>query len=317
MKYILVFIFSIWAIALPAQKDIYIGEQVPQGEAVMFAPHIISTALNERDLAISPDGKEVFYSLVLSRKSAILVYRKFENNVWTPPQTVAFSGKAYDIEPAFSPDGKRLYFVSNRTLDQSTTKKDFDIWYATRKADNTWDTPQNIGLPINTSVDEFYPSIAQNGTLYFTAKYGESENIWYATLENGKYQKPIPLPEAINTDKDEFNAFVSLDEQYIFFSSYGRADDMGGGDLYMSAKDEKGNWQPAKNLQSLNSNRLDYCPSLSPDGKYLFYTTQKKLQNPTPNNPFQVQALLKRFLTGGNGGGDIYWISLQELLKKP
>ena len=61
----------------------------------------------------------------------------------------------------------------------------------------------------------------------------------------------------------------------LFFSSYRRQDDRGGGDLYMSMKDAKGQWQPAKNMRMLNSDKLDYCPFESFDRKILFFTSEK------------------------------------------
>lgn len=275
-----------------SQTNTFLG-QTATVKAEIFAPQIISTDLYERDISISADGTEVYFSQILSRTEAKLMFRKFVNGKWSEGQVLPFSGKFYDIEPAVSSDGKKIYFASNRNLAQNATKKDFDIWVVERKADDTWTIPQNLGEPINTVENEFYPSLSKNGNLYFTAKYGENENIWVSKLEKGKYSKPEALSEAVNSEKDEFNAFVSEDEKLIVFSSYGRADDTGRGDLYISTKDEKGNWQTARNLKLINSAQIDYCPYISKDRKYFFFTREKQaLQN-----------------------GDIYWIKMSEILK--
>ncbi|MGO8055647.1 hypothetical protein, partial [Rhizobium leguminosarum] len=99
------------------------------------------------------------------------------------------------------------------------------------------------------------------------------EDIYMARINNGKYEEPVALDSAVNSKTYEFNAFVSPDESFIIFSSFGRKDDLGGGDLYMSVKDEKGEWQPAKHLSILNTTRIDYCPFVSNNKKILFFTS--------------------------------------------
>jgi Tol biopolymer transport system component len=295
-----------------AQNTAIFGQTPSQIKAENLINPLINSSLNERDLAISPDGKEILYSLVLSRKNAVILYLKTEQGQSNLPQILPFSGNFFDIEPAFSPDGKRLYFVSNRSLDQTSTK-DFDIWYIERQADGKWSEPQNMGAPINTPANEFYPSFAQNGNLYFTAKYGQDEEIWLSKFTNGQYTAPEALPSAINSKQDEFNAFVSPNEQTLIFSSYGRADDMGGGDLYISQKDKNGQWLPAQNLQSLNSNRLDYCPYISPDGKYFYFTSEKRANQIVNDKSLNINQLYNNLLQGGNGYGDIYWVEIKNL----
>ncbi len=294
----------------------YLSQKLPDNQAIMFAPYLLSTNFNERDMAISPDGKEIYYSLVLSRTSAMIMVRRYENGKWQAAKVASFSGKSNDIEPAFSPDGKKLFFASSRTLTGSGTK-DFDIWFVERNADNTWSAPQNMGSPINTAENEYYPSLDKNNTLYYTAKYAGGvggEDIWASKFENGAYQKPEVL-SGVNTGKDEFNAFIDPNGSYILFSSFGRADDNGGGDLYISLKNADGTWSAGRNIAFLNSAALDYCPYVSADGSYLFFTSEKTQNLPTTNNPFKTTDLLRRFMTPANGRGDIYWVKMSEVLK--
>ena len=63
-------------------------------------------------------------------------------------------------------------------------------------------------------------------------------------LKDGKYSSAQPLPEAVNSKGDDFNAFIDPDEKFIIFSSYKRKDDLGRGDLYFALRKE-GIWQPA------------------------------------------------------------------------
>jgi len=279
--------------------------------------NVISTGLSERDFALSPGGNEIFYTLQSPQGvfQTILHISKQANGSWSKPVVAPFAGKYSDLEPAFSPDGKKVFFSSNRPVT-GTEIKDFDIWVV-EKQNDAWGEPKNIGAPVNTTADEFYPSITKSGNLYFTAAYKNAvgkEDIYLAKWENGKYNEPAPMDTAINSRTYEFNAFVSPNEDFIIFTSYGRKDDKGRGDLYMSTKDASGKWQAAKNLSSLNSDKLDYCPFVSFDKKILFFTSERtNLKKSFTDIPVKLDEITKSFTSPQNGGGDIYWINFETL----
>jgi Tol biopolymer transport system component len=235
-------------------------------------------------------------------------------NTWTKPEVAPFSGRYRDLEAAFSPDGQFIYFSSDRPVNGNTSKKDFDIWRVKRLPGGKWGEPENLGPTVNSAQNEFYPSITRSGNLYFTveAEYGKGkEDIVLCAFANGTYSKPVSLPEAINTPNYEFNAFVDPDEQFILFTSYGRTDDMGGGDLYISRKDKSGNWLPAKHLP-INSTAIDYCPFVTWDKQYLIFTSSrlsKEFGNSTTKNYQKVKELLDG---PGNGLDDLYWVKFDS-----
>jgi Tol biopolymer transport system component len=294
-----------------------LAQSDPPKKPELFMQGIVSTGLNERDLAISPDGSQIYFTVVapLNSFSSIFYIEKQQDAKWSKPKNASFSGKYSDLEPAFSPDGKRLYFVSKRPVD-GIEKKDFDIWYVEKQL-NGWSEPKY--LDINTTFDEFYPSIAKNGNLYFTASYNEAEtkeDIFMAQYKDGKYQKPIPLDSAINTNQYEFNAYIAPDESYLLFTAYGRVGDKGRGDIYISTKKE-GKWQSSKPISAINSDRLDYCPMISFDGKTLFFTSERhqllKIQNEKKVKYSDFQQLTTNPL---NGNGDIYWVDFSEIIRE-
>lgn len=313
---ILLPILSILTVQTIAAQDLIDFSKAP-GEPTVFAAGVISSGLSERDLAISPDGKEIFYTIQLPQGlyQTLVCRRKDSKGKWGQPEVPSFAGHYSDLEPAFSADGKRLYFSSNRPLS-GTAIKDFDIWVVER-VNGQWGEPRNLGAPVNTSEDEFYPSLARNGNLYFTAAYKEGtgkEDIYFAKPLNGGFSSPTLLDTAINSKTYEFNAFVSPDEDYIIFTSYGRKDDKGRGDLYMSRKDASGNWQPAVNLAILNSEKLDYCPSVSPDGTLLFFTSERlAIPKSYPDQPLSFSQLKNKMNSPQNGNSDIYWIRTAAL----
>jgi hypothetical protein len=199
--------------------------------------------------------------------------------------------------------------------------KDYDIWFVER-SDSGWGVPVNAGIPVNTNSNEFYPSLASNGNLYFTAALDNSiggEDIWICEYKNGKYLQPQNLGDAVNGETDEFNAFVAPDESYLIFSSWGRKNSFGGGDLYISFKNEKNEWQPAINLgENINSPALDYCPFVTPDGKYFFFSS-RRTSDELKDIKLQDYKHLKILLDSPqNGQNDIYWMRSEfiDSLKK-
>jgi Tol biopolymer transport system component len=313
---IIYLLFSVSITSLYAQLP---SLSEPPEKVSLFGEGTVSTLMNERDFAISPDGTEIYFTISTPKSSfqTIVFCKKTEQGGWTSPTVVSFAGMFSDLEPAFSADGQTLYFVSNRPTT-GTERKDFDIWKVTRSSSG-WNAPVNVGSPINTEEDEFYPSITNSGNLYYTAAYAGGtgkEDIYVAKWKNNQYQQPIALDTAVNSRFYEFNAFVAPNEQYILFTSYGRKDDAGGGDLYMSNKDAKGNWLPAKNMKNINSNQLDYCPYVSPDGKSLFFTSERhSLPSSFTDSSGTYKAVLDSWTNALNGNGDVYWIHFESIKK--
>lgn len=314
----LIFVFAA-IIYSEAKAQITYPDALPAADTPhVFAPGLVSDGLNNRDFTISPSGDEVFFTLQQPRFiSSTVLYMRKENGKWSKPMVAPFSGKWRDLEAFFSPDGQTVYFSSDRPLKEGEAKKDFDIWKVKRLANGKYAEPENLGSTVNSIKDEFYPSVTKTGDLYFTvqAAYGKgSEDIVECKLTDKGYAAPVSLPEDINTKFDEFNAFADPDGQFIIFTCYGRPDDMGRGDMYIARKDAAGKWLPAKHLPApFNSPLLDYCPYVTPDKKYLFFTSPRI--NPTLQNGQQKDySTIISLLNGpGNGGDDIYWVKISAL----
>ncbi len=286
-------------------QETFLGFERPVLSVEIFAEGLISTNLKQRDLTVSPDRSEMYFTVFGSGFDGNIYFSKFENEQWSIPKIAPFSGGSQDLEPSFSPDGSRLYFSSNRGSSS------FDIYYVNRQTDGTWSDPIDVGSPINTSADEFYPSVAENGSLYFTANYSRGqggEDIWYAEWEDGAYKEPVALTGFCGST-DEFNAYVAPDESFIYFSSFGRPDGQGGGDLYIARKDASGEWSPASNLGArVNSILLDYSPFVL-DG-FLFFTSTRPLNiNDVSANVFDPAAVMGNLLSPNRSTSNIYWVN--------
>jgi Tol biopolymer transport system component len=308
-------------IILLAFSSLFSQEKSLELKAQLFSKNIISTGMYERDAALSPDGKEFYFTISLNRTVTYIACSHFKNGKWTKPEIAEFSGKYHDLEPVFHPDGQRLFFVSNRPVNKNTDKtKDFDIWYVERK-DNSWGEPKNLGAPVNSPANEFYPSFTHDGTIYFCAKYKNSKNgedIYYCPYQNGKYQTPVNIGDSINTPSAEYNAFIAPDGSYIMYNTHGKGKGYGSGDIYISFKNKDGEWmQPVNMGNKINTPQFEFCPSLSPDGKYLFFTSQKTKPGITEKcNSYDK--FIKFHNQPQNGNADIYRISTKiiENLKK-
>lgn len=267
--------------------------------------------INTRDLALSSTQDEVYFTVQNTNEEvSVIAFSKKENKKWSEPKLINFSGKHRDIEPFLSSDGLKLYFSSNRPLHDSISKsKDYDIWYVERvNLKNDWSAPKNLGAPVNTSNNEFYPSLAKNGNLYFTSDGLKSlgkDDIFFSKWENNTYSEPTTLGLNINSAGYEFNSFVSPDEKFLIFTGYNRTEGLGSGDLYISYKDKNGEWEKAKNMGSeINSPLMDYCPFYDAKTQTLYFTSKR---NATSNLGFKTMEELENEINKyENGFSRIY-----------
>lgn len=239
---------------------------------------------NIRDCALSPDGTELYFTHQDAAMSRSVVYQMIQKSgVWSKPVKAPFSGKYLDMEPAFSPDGLRLYFVSNRPKNKQKSE-DFDIWYLERSAATTnWSDPIHPEATFNTSANEFYPSLTISGDLYFTSDRPGSkgkDDIFCAPFQHGRYGEVYSLSDSINTDGMEYNAWVAPSGQALIFGSYNRPDGFGSGDLYVSFVNPDGSWSKAANLgEPVNSDKMDYCPYVDLNRAVFYFTSRRAADN--------------------------------------
>ena len=154
--------------------------------------------------------------------------------------------------------------------------------------------------------------------MFFTAERPDSyggEDIYYSDFVDGKYTGPVNAGLNVNSGFADFNAYVAPDESYLLFSSFGREDDLGGGDIYISHRVNDTIWSVAKNLgKTINSEELDYCPFVTFDGKYLFFTTNKSDPNLNAHYPKRFKTIINLADGINNGFGNIYWVKFDQAL---
>jgi hypothetical protein len=206
---------------------------------------------------------------------------KMVNGKWTSPHFPEFTA-AKDTRgdvPFFSHDGSKLYFISRWPLQPGRRGGKENIWVVD-KTDTGWGVPRPVSSAINNMQMHWQFSVTNTGTIYFSSEdpsgYGMGD-IYKSEYLNGDYTTPENLGPVINTAGSEASPFIAPDESYLLFAGLRPRDDNSDEivDLiFMSFKTDDNRWsEPVKiGLEGL-------CPTVTPDGKYLFYNGRYKEQH--------------------------------------
>ena len=297
----------------------YFGQKPPGSTPVVFAPGLISTGLYTRDMAISKDGREMYFCVSDTAVTAIFETRLVDGR-WTEPAIAPFSGKGFlDFEPALSPDDQKLYFLSNRPpLDQSAAPgwTHQNIWVTTR-TEAGWSEPQLVGESVSTDENEFFPSPVDGGALYFTRSGKNAPaRIYKALFADGRYEKPEALPFDVPEGGILFNAFVSPQEDFLITCALHIDPTNTDQDYYVGFKTSEGKWGRLIKLGPEIDTPGDNANSayVSPDGRYLFFSSSRKGREiPEPAAGTTLGALVRSKALPGGGASAIYWVEAKIL----
>ena len=299
----------------PELTGAYFGQTPPGAEPELFAPGLITTGLPTRDIAITPDGREIYYCVASPGHAySAIVVTHLENGRWTRPEVASFSSHPEwsDMEPAISPDGQRFFFLSDRprSPDTGDSEKNYDIWVMDRRGDR-WDPPRNLGEPVNTAAPEYFPSVTEDGTLYFCRADPATRvhSIYRARFVDGAYLEPELLPAEVNIGRNRFNAFVAADESYIIVPAVGIEGGYGGVDYYISFRSPDDAWTGPVNMgDKVNSADMsEWSPYVTRDGRFLFFMSARR-PGRDETAPRDYGEMLRLQDRPRNGNADIYWM---------
>lgn len=282
-------------------KGAYLEQTPPENNPQLFSPGVVSTGYFEHSSpTFSPDGNEILWSIHYPdgfNPANPILYMKKINGIWTEPIIPIFSGNYDAGNPTFSPDGNRIYFQSNRPV-KNRKSGITDIWYVER-TETGWSKPVHLDSNINSTQREAQATISTYKTLYFLSYYKDAKppyGLYYSEFKNGSYQTKKLMDKKFNTQYPDWTPYIAPDESYFIFCSF-RPGGIGSGDLYISFKQDNGQWGQIKNMgNKINTPGNERFPVVTPDGKYLFFNSTKRIPGADKNSP-------------GNGNGDIYWIS--------
>lgn len=281
--FIVVYILVITSCEIVKDRLRYLEQEPPGTMPEIFAPGLVSLFNRLEFGSVFSQEADEFYFAVDSNGRSEIKWTRLINNKWELPSTLVSSLEFGCNDPFLSQDENRLYFISNKSLDDDTIKTDYDIWYIEREG-GEWGTElKNAGFVINSNSHEYYMSLSRRNYLYFSSNVNSTEinrhnfNIYYSAYINGAFQTPVLLSDSINSGDYEADVFIAPDESYMIFCSI-RKEGFGQGDLYISFKDKIGGWSKAKNMgQIINTEGHELCPFVSKDGKYFFYTSNQDI----------------------------------------
>ena len=284
MKYIgisITLLFSILAFSSKSygQSDIlipdgpYLGQTPPGTTPEVFAPGIVNRQESIELEGMFGSDMNTFYFVREGEEYAGVVkvgtfkgdevsyglaVIEYKNNKWQ--QSVVVKAAS---EPSISPDGN-IILSKNGYIERTA---------------NGWSEMKSLGEPF-ASIGIMRSAISSNGTIFFDT-YNRALDIplRYSRLVNGKYETPKSLGPQFGIGKYNAHPFIAPDESYIVFDSV-RDAGQGSSDVYISYREADGKWGPAINLgDKINTDASEKNPSVSPDGKFIFFDRRTKRGN--------------------------------------
>lgn len=209
-----------------------------------FKPRLLTGALNvqyhEGNSSYSPSDERIAFSRhnFISGCSRIrdgggsllgIYFSSVDDLGWTSLEPFPFNSDSFSLtQPFISSDGQSLLYAS----DQAGGQGGFDL-YLSRYNGDEWTKPVNLGPTINSSGDEFFPFLHEDGTLYFSSDGHKGKgklDVFKSTFENS-WSKPEALPSPINSAFDDFSLILTPDQRQGYFAS-DRPGGVGEDDVY-------------------------------------------------------------------------------------
>jgi WD40-like Beta Propeller Repeat len=274
----------------------------------------VSTDQDEFGAVPDKDWTTLYFNRSIPAHYHYVMYvSHFENGKWSVAETLPFSGEYRDSDPVLSVDGRTLYFVSDRPAEGLEPNR-FHAWSADRIATG-WTNLHPLRGPVNEKGNTEFVSFAASGNLYFTSdRSGSSFDVYRSRLVNGQYQPAESLGPAVNDGRYTIEAYVAPDESFILLGSFA-LDSLGNADLYITYN-ENGVWSKPVNFGPLiNTKARDYSPRISPDGKYLLFSSERGFPVEPHDQSVSYEEFARRMHGTLNGLGNIYRVPLADALR--
>ena len=256
----------LWACSIPPHTAVpsgsagpFLNQPLPGDTAILFAPGLVSVeGRYEYGVSFSPDGRELLFTAQDPAGPSGLVQFLAEDSGWVGPKDVSLTGgqKAEEIEAFFTPSGRSIYFAA---YDEGL---DVRIWAVDRDRDG-WRSPRELGSPLSDG-PAFFPTTTAEGTVYYT-------NLTERRIFRAKVSGDSVGP-AEDTGLNAMHAFIAPDESFALLDARRSGEEMGA-DIFVSFRQPDGAWSQLVDLgPGVNTGFSETCPSLSPDGKFIFFS---------------------------------------------
>lgn len=242
---------------------------------------LISSPLN--DYNPSSDAGERMVVLARSEaefRNARIFVSQMTGEGWSKAVPISFTDERYaDSDPWLTPDGRTLYFISDRpAAGREAGRTDYDIWRS-NKAAQGWSDPERLGPEVNGRGQELGPEL-HRGVLYFSSarRSGSGGLDIYRAEADGLAFKPATLLDGpFNTAGNESDFTISPDGRAaMFWRSLGER-----GTIHISYRDGSKWSAPTPLPIQINAGPFNFTPSFSSDGRRIRYaSTQDRKGQP-------------------------------------
>ena len=274
MRNLSTFIILVIVFSCNKPEASYLGQKTPGKQPELFAPSIVNTDSIELNAVFNNSMTEFFFTRVVNG-SFLIYHSELVDGQWTAPNALQMfpdsKVNTTAVDMSLTPDGNTMYFLGANPENESFSALS-DI-YRSQKVNGKWKMAEKVGYPISTDeYDEAYPVVVADGSLYFVSNrpggFGKQDIYRAQYLGDGKFDTPKSISPVVNTPLGSGDTYVAPDESYLISNK--RFPENPG--LYVSFKKD-GNWQPLIYLKEpINSEWTDFCPYMSPDGKYFFFS---------------------------------------------
>lgn len=299
-----------------------------QTHGELVGPGTISTGLQETSAAMTPDGNTLYFmrSDFAERDDTILVSHRVAGH-WGAPQVASFSGRWHDSEPTLSPDGGRLYFVSNRPVQPGgtplTTKMNghrfagTNLWFVERQRDGRWGAPVHVDGALNDGAMIYNPSVAANGDIYFSAHRpdsGPAYQIYVARHTAQGYAAPQRV-DLGDIARNRMDPAIDPRQRFLVYAG-NEGDSLGSADLYIAFRLPDGRWGKPLHLPGdINSTALENAPSLGPRFGELFVASNRRDDMRFPKPRDTAATLQRRLQQPLNGSRNLWRFDMSGVLR--
>lgn len=269
-------------------------------DPVPFNPKSVGEGVNTLDYqyhpAISIDGKLLVYTQLDNlngRDDENFYYAVKEDGQWGAGRKMegSINSRYNEGVQSLTANGNYMFYT---ICERNDSKGSCDIYVAKYLGEGLWSQGRNLGDSINTRNWESQPSLSPDGnTLFFVRgsnMQDKNTDLFYSERdENGKWSRAKKLPETINTPYREMSPFIHFDNSTLYFASQGHPG-MGDADLFVSRKDENGEWGKPENLgYPINTPFEEFGLVVSADGKSAFYASDRIVDETRTRNIYEFE----------------------------
>ncbi|HVT38216.1 MAG TPA: hypothetical protein VHE78_04190 [Gemmatimonadaceae bacterium] len=239
-------------------------------QPLLLEPGVVSTALPEFAITIAPDGREMYFGRASADRSALTIMMTEKTPAgWSAPRVAPFSGAYRDVDPFISPDGRRLYFSSDRPRATSRVRT-LSTWYVERTSAG-WGAPIDAGQPLNSDSLSVFVSQSRSGTLLFSSRRDGHMRVYASKQEGARWGVPVPVSFG-SIAEGVSNAVISPSGRFVVLvlDVPNRRSD-----LFVSCRAGAGWSEPRPLREGVNSRYADFAPAIDPEETLLYFTSER------------------------------------------